>query len=55
MMIATRHGKRAMPIWIGAASGLLLIIAGCAVGPDFKKPNAPKVSGYTAAPPTATE
>jgi NodT family efflux transporter outer membrane factor (OMF) lipoprotein len=28
----------------------LLLITGCAVGPDFKKPNAPDVSDYTAHP-----
>ncbi|HEY5337056.1 MAG TPA: efflux transporter outer membrane subunit [Rhizomicrobium sp.] len=27
-----------------------LLIAGCAVGPDFKKPDAPNVSGYTDPP-----
>jgi len=27
-----------------------LLIAGCAVGPNFKRPSAPDVSGYTAAP-----
>ena len=27
-----------------------LLAAGCAVGPDFKKPAAPEVSGYTASP-----
>ena len=26
------------------------LLGGCAVGPDFKKPDAPKVSGYTPAP-----
>jgi NodT family efflux transporter outer membrane factor (OMF) lipoprotein len=26
---------------------VLLIVAGCAVGPDFKQPAAPKISGYT--------
>jgi NodT family efflux transporter outer membrane factor (OMF) lipoprotein len=29
---------------------LVLAIAGCAVGPDFKPPAAPNVSGYTAGP-----
>lgn len=29
---------------------LLLLLGGCAVGPNFKKPAAPNVSGYTAAP-----
>ena len=36
-----------------AAVGALLA-AGCAVGPDFKKPAAPEVSGYTASPLTTT-
>ena len=41
---------------LGAVS-LLAILGGCAVGPDFKKPAAPAVSGYTPTPlsnPTAT-
>jgi len=40
----------------GAVS-LLSILGGCAVGPDFKKPEAPSVNSYTPAPlsdPTAT-
>jgi NodT family efflux transporter outer membrane factor (OMF) lipoprotein len=32
----------------------LLLIAGCAVGPNFKKPAAPDVTGYTAHPLSAT-
>jgi NodT family efflux transporter outer membrane factor (OMF) lipoprotein len=35
-------------IYTGAAATLL--VAGCAVGPDFKPPAAPDVSGYTAEP-----
>ncbi len=31
-----------------AFHGMLLLLAGCAVGPDFKKPAAPDVSAYTA-------
>ncbi|MGH8157287.1 MAG: efflux transporter outer membrane subunit [Rhodanobacter sp.] len=31
-----------------------LLLAGCTVGPDFKKPAAPDVSGYTAHPPSTT-
>ena len=41
---------------LGAVS-LLAILGGCAVGPDFKKPDAPAVSDYTPTPlssPTAT-
>ena len=37
-----------------AAICLSLAIAGCAVGPDFKRPAAPAVSGYRAAPLTTT-
>ena len=36
----------------GAA--LLLLLAGCAVGPDFSKPSAPDVHGYTRRPLPAT-
>jgi NodT family efflux transporter outer membrane factor (OMF) lipoprotein len=32
----------------------LLMAAGCAVGPNFKKPPAPNVPGYTPAPPATT-
>ena len=32
-----------------------LLMAGCAVGPDFKKPAAPAVSSYTATPLSTTE
>ncbi len=35
--------------FLGAVS-LLAILAGCAVGPDFKKPVVPAVSGYTGTP-----
>ncbi len=31
----------------GTAALLTLLLAGCAVGPDFQKPDAPAVSGYT--------
>ena len=36
------------------ASMLTVLLAGCAVGPDFKKPAAPEVSGYTPAPLSTT-
>jgi NodT family efflux transporter outer membrane factor (OMF) lipoprotein len=36
------------------AASALLLTAGCAVGPRFKKPVAPDVSGYTPAPITTT-
>ena len=35
-------------------AGAALLIASCAVGPNFKKPAAPDVSDYTAAPLTST-
>jgi NodT family efflux transporter outer membrane factor (OMF) lipoprotein len=34
--------------------GALLLVAGCEVGPNFKKPAAPNVNGYIATPVTAT-
>jgi NodT family efflux transporter outer membrane factor (OMF) lipoprotein len=37
-----------------AAAIALALIAGCAVGPNFKKPAAPDVTGYTAHPLSAT-
>jgi NodT family efflux transporter outer membrane factor (OMF) lipoprotein len=37
-----------------AAILALLITAGCAVGPNFKRPAAPNVPGYTPSPPTTT-
>jgi len=40
------------PSFIGIFACVLL--AGCAVGPDFRKPAAPDVSGYTARPPATT-
>ncbi|MGH8121703.1 MAG: TolC family protein, partial [Rudaea sp.] len=42
---------RALPI---IAALMCLLIAGCAVGPDFRKPAAPDVSDYTASPPSTT-
>lgn len=46
--------KLAAPLkYTGLAGGAaLLIIAGCAVGPNFKTPPPPKVSGYLASPVT---
>ncbi|MGA7751119.1 MAG: efflux transporter outer membrane subunit [Gallionella sp.] len=35
---------------IAAASALVLLAAGCAVGPDFQRPAPPSVKGYTAEP-----
>ena len=39
---------------IASVITLAALLAGCAVGPDFKKPAAPEVSGYTAAPLSTT-
>ena len=36
------------------AISALLLAPGCAVGPNFKRPAAPKVPGYTPTPPTTT-
>ena len=44
--------ESAMPRFPAALA--LLLIAGCAVGPHFKKPAAPDVSDYTAAPVSTT-
>jgi NodT family efflux transporter outer membrane factor (OMF) lipoprotein len=49
-MIRTRTSRLARFIAISA----LLLTAGCAVGPRFKKPAAPDVSGYTSAPISTT-
>ena len=38
----------------GATAGLLFLIAGCTVGPDFKRPDAPTVSDYAPHPPSRT-
>jgi NodT family efflux transporter outer membrane factor (OMF) lipoprotein len=43
------HRKSSYPLCLAAAS---LLLAGCAVGPDFKRPDAPEVSRYTAKPVT---
>jgi NodT family efflux transporter outer membrane factor (OMF) lipoprotein len=45
------HKSRLVAIFAGS---LLLCAAGCAVGPNFKKPPAPNVAGYTPAPISAT-
>src|SRR6202789_80411 len=49
--IATAVSSRALPF---AASLAALLVAGCAVGPDFKKPAPPDVASYTPAPLTTT-
>ena len=38
----------------GIAAAAVMLLAGCAVGPDFKRPSPPEVAGVTAQPPTAT-
>jgi hypothetical protein len=40
-----RVGRTALPC--ATALGLVLGLASCAVGPDFKSPEAPKANGYT--------
>jgi NodT family efflux transporter outer membrane factor (OMF) lipoprotein len=48
VMRISKHLKfRELPFLAGMA---LALIAGCAVGPDFKRPVAPNVSDYTASP-----
>jgi NodT family efflux transporter outer membrane factor (OMF) lipoprotein len=47
------HSPPSRALRLPAALALLLI-AGCTVGPDFKKPAAPDVSGYTARPLSTT-
>ena len=37
-----------------ASFSLLVLVSGCAVGPDFHRPNAPAVDAYTPQPLTAT-
>jgi NodT family efflux transporter outer membrane factor (OMF) lipoprotein len=46
-----RLPARVLPAVVTLAAVLL---AGCAVGPDFRKPAAPEVTGYTAQPPSTT-
>jgi NodT family efflux transporter outer membrane factor (OMF) lipoprotein len=45
---STRHGQ----LFVATLASLLM--AGCAVGPDFKKPSAPDVTDYTAKPLSTT-
>jgi NodT family efflux transporter outer membrane factor (OMF) lipoprotein len=46
------HFKSRM--FLSSALLLVSLVAGCAVGPNFKKPAAPNVPGYTPAPTAAT-
>ena len=48
-----KFAERPRPLLL-IAMGCVLPLAGCAVGPNFKKPAAPDVSGYTAQPLQAT-
>lgn len=50
-MMHTRKSRIAKCL---VAASALLLAAGCAVGPNFKKPAAPQVGGYTPAPITTT-
>ena len=43
------HTRKSLPTFLVLATSLLLL-EGCAVGPQFKKPAAPAGGGYTAAP-----
>jgi NodT family efflux transporter outer membrane factor (OMF) lipoprotein len=43
-----------LPLPPTVATLLVLLIAGCAVGPNFKRPDPPEVSDYTAGPLSAT-
>lgn len=49
-MTSLANPLRKLPV-----AGMALLLAGCAVGPDFERPAAPQVSGYVAQPlkPTA--
>src|SRR6185312_16713219 len=49
-MSMTRHAR--LPPFVAALG--LLAIAGCAVGPNFKRPPAPAVADYTAQAPDST-
>ncbi len=49
-MIHTRKSRLARLIAASALLLVLLLTTGCVVGPRFKKPAAPDVSGYTPAP-----
>lgn len=51
-MLMTRNVKSRGQVLIALSS--LLLTAGCAVGPTFKRPAAPKVPGYTPTPPSTT-
>jgi len=48
----TLAGKSRMVRWM--LNSAVLFVAGCTVGPNFKKPAAPSVPGYTPTPLTTT-
>ena len=48
---AVSSSLRAIPLILGP---VLLLMSGCAVGPDFKRPPAPEAGEYTASPMAAT-
>lgn len=47
-------GRIGKSSFISLTAVLLLFGTGCAVGPNYKRPAAPKVPGYTPAPPSTT-
>jgi NodT family efflux transporter outer membrane factor (OMF) lipoprotein len=49
-----RTTARRPPLGAGASAGLLFLIAGCTVGPDFRRPEAPGIADFTAPPPSTT-
>ena len=58
--VRTRKPTFRAPRYLCAAQSLalvgsLVLLAGCAVGPDFHKPAAPDVAGYSATPPPAID
>jgi len=40
--------------WARVVTAAAVAVCGCAVGPDFQRPRAPDVAGYTAEPPAPT-
>jgi len=53
-MILTRKSRLSRLLTTSASLITLLITSACVVGPKFKKPAAPDVTGYTPAPITNT-
>ncbi|MGB7864307.1 MAG: TolC family protein, partial [Candidatus Sulfotelmatobacter sp.] len=53
-MILTRKSRLSRLLTTSASLITLLIASACVVGPKFRKPVAPDVSGYTPAPITTT-